>query len=131
MEVIYWIIVFHTWQESWQIPSALNQKLEARGGRIFTLTWSKSPTAAAEGGNPLTAMESNGEGALDATAKSADEGDDSRGGAGAKTFEKFQSYGTRGVYIPSCCQWHRMEQIGGTETCNCKQLQHIGDSELV
>jgi hypothetical protein len=49
----------------------------------------------------LTAAESNGEGALDATMKSGDEGDGSRGGAGVVMFEKFQLYGPAEYIYPT------------------------------
>ena len=47
------------------------------------------------------------------------------------TFEEIFNRMSRWIYIPMCYRWHRVEQIGSTETCNCLQLQQLGPTELV
>ena len=45
--------------------------------------------------------------------------------------EEIFNHMVRWEYIPIRCRWHRVEQIGSTETCNCLQLQQLSPTELV
>ena len=69
--------------------------------------------------------------------RTGDDGDDpeTKGaaamGLGQVTFEEIFNRTVRWDYIPMCCRWHRMDKIGGTELCNCLQLQQLGETEFV
>jgi hypothetical protein len=52
-------------------------------------------------------------------------------GRGRETFEEISKCMVRWIYIPMCCRWHRVEKIGGTEMCNCLQLQQLRETEFV
>ena len=88
------------------------------------------------GGNGGEEMAVDGDGVL-RRRRTGDDGDDpeTKGaaamGRGRVTFEEIFNRTVHWEYIPIRCRWHRVEQIGGTEMCNCLQLQQLGEIELV
>ena len=121
----------HSWQDYRLSNHALNRKREARKGSKLTLTrWSSSTAATA------VEITVDGDGVL-RRERIGDDGDDSETkgaaamGSGRVTFEEIFNRTVCWEYIPIRCRWHRVEQIGSTETCNCLQLQQLGPTELV
>ena len=104
--------------------------MEARKGLNLTLTWWRSSTAATAEEIPV-----DGDG-VRRRGRAGDDDDDPKTkgaaamGRGRVTFEEIFNRTVRWEYIPISCRWHRVEQIGSTETCNCLQLQQLGLTEL-